>query len=157
MQTIRRIAVLGGVTVLAAAALAVPAAADTQVTELASLVDGGGRDAKAVNDQGQAAGTSLAPDKSVHAVRWDADGTITDLGDSFDGKWSIAYGINNGGVVVGEVDGDGHRNPTRWDADGTPTRLDLPDGAVGGEARAINNDGVIVGWTKIGDVDHGVR
>ncbi len=76
---------IGAVTAIAASLLvAGPAAAATQpqAQELPHLTtnpaDGG--QVRAVNDAGEAGGTARTADAAVHAVRWDANGRITDLG-----------------------------------------------------------------------------
>ena len=53
-----------------------------------------------VNNADQVAGSSELPNGDVHAVVWDAEGRIRDLG-TFGGHYSSADGINNRGQVVG--------------------------------------------------------
>ncbi|MFI9588440.1 hypothetical protein ACIHCQ_43220, partial [Streptomyces sp. NPDC052236] len=63
-------------------------------------------------------------DGTVRAVRWAADGTITNLGTLPNTIASTAFAINDAGVIVGQAD-DADETPhaVRWDADGTITDL----------------------------------
>ena len=54
-----------------------------------------------LNDAGVAVGSATWADGNWHAARWNADGTVTDLG-TLGGGLSRALGINNGGQVVGQ-------------------------------------------------------
>lgn len=87
-----------------------------------------------VNDSGIVVGTS-----DSHAVKWDSDGHVFDLGLGFAG------GINNVGQIVGAL-GD---SATMWDSDGSVVDLGLPEGASSAWANAINNNGQIVGGATI--------
>ena len=80
-----------------------------------------------VNDWGSSVGSS-----GDHAVIWNADGSITDLGIGF------AYGINNLGQVVGQFNSRAVlRNP-----DGSIVDLGLGESSW---ATAINDNGWVVG------------
>jgi probable HAF family extracellular repeat protein len=58
--------------------------------------------AHAINDLGHAVGEALNPATSkFEAVVWASDGTVSFLG-TLNGGTSSAYGINNGGLVVGQ-------------------------------------------------------
>lgn len=76
--------------------------------ELPGLPGGNGRGAAGdINDAGVVAGYTRAPDgASRHAVLWQGGALLRDLGfmgtaDSGVANQSLAYGINNAGVVVG--------------------------------------------------------
>ncbi len=58
--------------------------------------------AYAINDLGQIVGYATPLNRSAHAFLY-SGGTMTDLGVFYDS--SVAYAINNSGVVVGESDG----------------------------------------------------
>ena len=101
-----------------------------------------------INDNGQIVGFSAAPLQT--AVLWtvDATGAITlqSLGMLIGGTFSIAYGINNLGQVVGFADGaSGTRRPFIWTANDGMRDLGVPVGLVGGWAYRINDAGQVVG------------
>jgi len=103
--------------------------------------------ANRINDNGHIVGWS-GFDQS--AVLWtgDATGAITgqELGTLPGGKFSIAYGINNLGQVVGLTDGaSGSRRPFIWTANDGMRDLGVPVGLVGGSAHSINDAGQVVG------------
>ena len=116
-----------------------------------------------INAMGQVVGYSyLADNATQHAFLWTPDvangttGTMVDLG-VLGGSYSIAYGINDLGVVVGTSSsvGRGHAR-VRVDPDGpnAGTRAQMSDiGTLGGgsesEARDINNSGQIVGMVVL--------
>ena len=101
-----------------------------------------------INDNGQIVGWSSAQEQT--AVLWtvDAAGAITvqSLGTLSGGTFSIAYGINNLGQVVGFADGaSGTRRPFIWTANDGMRDLGVPVGLVGGGAYRINDAGQVVG------------
>ena len=105
----------------------------------------GSSEARDINDFGQIAGWAMQPDRSVQAIRWDADGIPTALG-TLGGKNSCALGINVWGAVVGwaeTVAGEAHAFV--WQ-DGVMTDLGAgrTDLTV---AYAINDDGTIAGMS----------
>jgi probable HAF family extracellular repeat protein len=65
--------------------------------------DGWGTQAVAVNASGQIAGTATATYPKSRAMLWEANGTFKDLGSLGTGTRSSAWGLNSGGVVVGEA------------------------------------------------------
>ena len=112
-----------------------------------------------INAMGQVVGYSdLAGNAAQHAFLWTPDvangttGTMVDLG-VLGGGYSIAYGINDFGVVVGSSNApDSDRHAFVWTPVGpnavTGEMIDI--GTLGGsesEARDINNSGQIVGWS----------
>ncbi|MCC6487411.1 MAG: hypothetical protein IT364_07910, partial [Candidatus Hydrogenedentes bacterium] len=93
---------------------------------------GVGAETYAINDLGQTAGYSVAPDSDFyHAILWTPEtpngdtGTMYDLG-TLGGSESEARGINNFGVAVGEaaLEGDEEKHAFRW----VPT---TPNGSTG--------------------------
>ncbi|WP_159072377.1 hypothetical protein [Streptomyces sp. CMB-StM0423] len=93
--------------------------ADGSFTELDGL--GGARsEARGIDASGVVVGSAERPDGRVHAVRWDEDGTVVDLGTLPGDATSRATGVNDDGVVVGEsVAGDDTPRAVRWEPDGT--------------------------------------
>lgn len=81
----------------------------------------------------------------MHALRWEKDGRITDLG--VPDSWSEANAINNAGEVVGTT----AFGAARWDARGTMTMLDRLPGGGYSEAYGINEAGVAVGNAQAAD------
>lgn len=62
---------------------------------------------------------------------------------------SRAYGINNGGEIVGTVTGGCLRVPVLWTSSSTePVSLPLPAGSCRGLARHINDNGIILGEVR---------
>jgi len=96
----------------------------------------------AMNDQGQIVGQGEYSGED-RAFLWD-DGEMILLDVLPGHSWSVAYDINNAGVIVGWSDGDYH-HPVAW-VDGEI--IDLGDGTEGW-AFAINDEGTIVGWSEV--------
>jgi uncharacterized membrane protein len=111
-----------------------------------------------INDRGQVAGISGTCGQAVggvsatHAVLWDNNGTVTDLGNHLGGQgWNTPLSINNEGVIVGftNVSNDAG-NPTFrafiWSrSTGKEMSLGTLPGDAISEALSINDDGQIVG------------
>jgi uncharacterized membrane protein len=138
-------------------------ASSTAATELGNLVTKNvikSSSARAINDAGTIVGGVEKYDASVNylgssAVRWDASGTATELG-NLGTHTGIPYtspvAINDSGTAVGwaiKYDASGTYlggRAVRWDASDT-TAIEL--GNLGGsdvsDAYAINNSGIIVG------------
>ncbi len=99
--------------------------------------------------------TGFAKDRTGkdHAVRWDDEGHIEDLGALPGFAESTGFTINNDGTVAGRSF-NGHvveEAATVWDAEGNATRLpSLPGGEVN-RGYAINDAGVVVGISSTPD------
>jgi len=132
---------------------------------LSPLVSNGDNVAYAftINDHGQAVGTSglcsttgLPPfainnTTASHAVLWDRDGSVTDLG-SLGGSMNIASSINNQGAVVGTSPSltDGTIHAFRWTWQTGMQDYGAYPGAVAtvpGCCHTINDRGEIVGFS----------
>ncbi|MFD0903416.1 hypothetical protein [Actinomadura sediminis] len=108
-----------------------------------------------VNERGDAVGVHKLVDFPItgpqeeiaHTAFARIGGTVHDLG-TVGGKWSIANGVNDDGLVVGQsaTDAGGvYRTGFAWTA-GKGMR-ELPDyGVTGTDAAAVNNAGEIAGW-----------
>lgn len=140
--------VLLAIIILLVAATAVSAGTVTYcIKELPSLPGAvGGRGAQAINEKGQIAGTMLTANKQDHAVIWDSDINIKDLGALPGDTVSWGLGINDLGQAVGWSAGAGnkHKHAVVWEADGKIRDLGTLGGEVS-EARAINSRGWVVG------------
>lgn len=98
--------------------------------------------ANAINDQGQAVGSSGNCAGGQHAVLWEKNGTARDLG-----AGAAAFGINNQGQIVGLApSADGSTFTAALWQNGTSKNL----GTLGDHAAiatGINNKGQVVGST----------
>jgi probable HAF family extracellular repeat protein len=118
--------------------------------------------AMGINDGGQAVGVSGRCGNTVppgfvagpHAVLWDRDGTVHDLG-SFGGTSNLAVpavgnaavAINNAGQVVGTsaLPDNQENQPFLWTSKTGMRHLELLSGDVVGAGLGINNRGEVVG------------
>ena len=112
--------------------------------------------AYAINDHGQAAGSSGNCSGTVlHAVSWE-NGTASQLPDFETG--ALAYKINNQGQIVGTVGTANNITQTGslWQ-NGVLTTLALLPGDFGGIASGINSKGQVVGsnWDSNFNWSHG--
>ena len=126
------------------------------IRELAPLPGDSSSAATAINDQGQAVGISGLCDQAVgrhtakHAVLWERNGNVKDLGNLGGTSWNTPMAINQRGDVVGFAgepgDDDGNvLHAFLWTRhDGMQALGTLP-GHVSSEAHAINERGQIVG------------
>jgi probable HAF family extracellular repeat protein len=115
-----------------------------------------------INENGQAVGTSGLCSNTVlpgfvigpHAVLWDKDGSVHDLG-SLGGTsnpailavGNVAFSINNLGQVVGTsaMPGSTRNHPFLWTRETGMQDLGVLEGDVVGAGLAINNRGDVVG------------
>ena len=115
-------------------------------TGMQPLTDLGGNAslAQAINTDGIAVGWSFDASGVLHAVKWDASGSLTDLNPS--GAISEALDINDAGDIVGWVfpNGASASHAHLWRHDGR--EIDLQTlGGLGSQAFGINNNLEIVG------------
>ncbi|MEW6488459.1 MAG: hypothetical protein AB1578_11185 [Thermodesulfobacteriota bacterium] len=127
----------------------------SEAVELGCLTVEGPCSAFYVADGGLVVGESMGADGFVHAVAWkvDVNGAKTagpvDLGLVALGTGSAAYGVNDAGLVAGEVtDGEGTLRPATWTVDpetavmtAGPTLL----GDTPGAAWAVSHSGRLAG------------
>jgi probable HAF family extracellular repeat protein len=100
--------------------------------------------AQAINTDGTAVGWAFDAAGTLHAVKWDASGSLTDLNPS--GAISEALDINDAGDIVGWVfpNGGSASHAHLWRHDGV--EIDLQTlGGPGSQAFGINNASAIVG------------
>jgi len=118
--------------------------------------------ATAINDRGQVVGISGICDIAVgrfsarHAVIWDTDGSVTDIGNLGGIAWNTPMAINEFGQVVGfsNVSPDDGGNFVEgafyWSKREGIVSLGKLSGDVDSQALGINNWGQIVGQSCIG-------
>jgi probable HAF family extracellular repeat protein len=115
-------------------------------TGMQPLVDLGGNAslAQAINADGTVVGWAFDAASVLHAVKWDASGSLTDLNPS--GAISEALDINDAGDVVGWVfpAGGSASHAYLWRHDGTEVDLQTL-GGLGSQAFGVNNSLTIVG------------
>jgi uncharacterized membrane protein len=100
---------------------------------------------RAINDNGEVAGTSFST-RGATAVVWDGSGTPTPLPPRPGSQGSTASGITANGVVAGTaVTASGHSTAVVWDARGTPRPLPPLPGDIESTASAINANGDVAG------------
>jgi probable HAF family extracellular repeat protein len=100
--------------------------------------------AHAVNDTGRVAGESFVSASAIHAVIFQGNHAISDLGVLTNGDYSAAFGINNSNVIVGESTVSSGGVYAFVYSNSTMTSL----GSLGGNysaAFAINDAGQIAG------------
>ncbi len=121
----------------------------------------GGRNsyARAVNNNNQVVGSADYSMNNVfqHAFLY-SNGQLRDI-NGLNAPQSFAYGINDAGIVVGNINLTSFGDPRAFIYDGTTMRnlnslIPQNSGWVLQEARAINNDGQIVGSGLINNQTH---
>jgi probable HAF family extracellular repeat protein len=116
------------------------------------MLDGGNSDAVDINDRGEVIGHAETA-SGIHAVRWDRQGRVTDLGARPGWVTTVVRDINNRGEVAGSSDLSG---AVRWDSQGRVTVLaDVPIAVgINDHGTTIGNDqtayGRAVRWTRAG-------
>jgi uncharacterized membrane protein len=127
---------------------------DTTLTNL-GMFDGTSAEAMAINNSGSVLSRVVCPIASPprgllpvqnHAFVTKSDGSTIELQYLFGGLGANAVAINDGGIVVGNDNGQ----VAFW-VDGVRTLLAGPDGGFSGLASSINSAGVIVGTSVDGD------
>lgn len=127
------------------------------VTDLGTLVPGGGTAAGALSERGQVVGTADAAGGFDHAYLWE-NGVLTDLHDFqvLQGRVSSAWDVNEAGQIAGGGDYVAdlldYQIATLWDH-GVVVNL----GKLAGEeswARGINDHGVIAGGALNGSLEN---
>lgn len=126
------------------------------VTDLGSIgsgsLTGGVTTPYAINNLGQVVGQSkLSNDSTYHAFLYD-QGTMRDLG-TLGGSNSIAYDINDNGLVVGTamIAGGSYRafrTAPNAAIDPATDNLGLLNGTTSSTARGINQAGQVVGYSE---------
>jgi probable HAF family extracellular repeat protein len=110
--------------------------------------------ALAINSSGQVAGWSTAPGGTGDVAVLYTNGTMTDIGTIDGGTASVANGINDAGVVIGNSDTASSDERGFIYHNGTITDI----GTLGGpnsSVNAINNNGVVAGSSQdASDVSH---
>ncbi|MBR7839274.1 hypothetical protein KDL01_38795 [Actinospica durhamensis] len=111
-------------------------------------------EALAINSSGQVAGWSTAAGATGNHAILDVNGTMTDLGTIDGGTSSVANGINDAGVVIGNSDTSSSDERGFVYQDGKITDV----GTLGGpnsSVNAINDGGVVTGSSQdAADVSH---
>jgi len=107
--------------------------------------------AVAINNVGQAVGTSPTPTFTRHAVLWSALGVIQDLG-TLGGSSSRAIDINASGQVIGasQIAGDAATHFFLWSSGGGMVDLNATVNAEITGVVEINDAGQIIGTYKTG-------
>lgn len=108
--------------------------------------------AVAINDAGVVVGRAAGADGRTRAVRWDAEGRISELAPPPGGRYATVFGVDAAGAAYGNTsDAEHWSQATRWDPDGTVTVLDFLPGGDYTFAVAVNEGGTVVGYG--GDAD----
>lgn len=126
----------------ATAVVATPAHASTTAVELPRLPGTTRQEAAAINDAGVVVGSATI-DGTTRAVRWGADGTVSELSDPN----TEAKEINTSGVVAGEAEVSGATVAVRFAPDGTHTVLGSVPGHDAG-VTGVDDAGVVHGYSR---------
>jgi hypothetical protein len=103
----------------------------------------GGR-ANAVNPAGVAVGATGLDATNMHAARWNANGTLEDLGKPVGSRYAFARAINASGVIAGAAEVNGSQVAWRFE-NGQYDLLPLPGASTSSDVNWINGAGVVVG------------
>lgn len=123
------------------------------VTQLGVLDGGTYSEARAINNLGQVVGYSQAKGEEAHAVLWDPNDGIQDIGISSSDA-SVAYDINNNGQVVGTLRSSGYTvGQFMWD-EANGLRVIMPDGGI---APSVNDFGQVAIHTYLWDPVNGAQ
>jgi probable HAF family extracellular repeat protein len=98
-----------------------------------------------INDSGYIVGGATSAQGNAHAVWWDLEGDIHDLG-VYGYNWTDSYGINNRGQIVGAANLNGISHLLLWDGVGNLRDLGIPAGLVGVKPEVITETCQIVGY-----------
>lgn len=102
-----------------------------------------------INDSGRVIGTGIDPNNAARNVGMVFDigaGAATEVGALSGANGALAFGIGNGGHVVGSsMMNQGSGLPFIWTQAGGMTAIPLPVGTTQGSARAVNISGWAVG------------
>ena len=139
-------------SLLLAALLASPAAAQSYTIVDLGSVAGNWINPRAINDVSVVVGMSVAPSGALRPVRWEA-GSAVDFG-TLGGANGKANGINKAGDIVGSSDdATGQQRATRWTGAGPEDLNNLIAPGTGWNltgAADINNLGEIIGTGTLG-------
>jgi len=118
----------------------------SQMRKLEPLAGGSASWSFAINNAGQVAGGSYLDEQGLqyHAVRWEVDGTATDLGARPE-RWSNGLVINERGHVVGYAAAEDYRAFAALWRDGEMIELATPGGRHSAFALGINDHDEAVG------------
>jgi probable HAF family extracellular repeat protein len=115
------------------------------VTDLGTLRPGSAR-VHAINSSGQVVGASGHPHGAdTHAFFWQKSGGIRDLGTLPGGDYSVAFGVNDSGIVVGTSNTSTSMHAFTWSSATGLKDLGTLPGTNSSSAFAINNKGQIAG------------
>ncbi|GAA0930105.1 hypothetical protein [Nonomuraea longicatena] len=122
-----------------------------KVAELPLLRGGRNGQAWGINASGVVVGDSEILQNGAyewHAVRWNPDGSVTDLAPP-GAVGSTAYDVNDHGVVVGPSwKADNSWRALRWNPDGSVTDLPPLPGGASPYPISINAGGVVAGYSQ---------
>ena len=101
--------------------------------------------AQAINESGQVVGAGTI-NNQTHAYLYEG-GAPTDLGGILEETYSVAWGINDHGDVVGGAGSAESQSKAYVYRNGTMQKLGNPGAFSASEAVGINNGGQVIGWS----------